>query len=182
MSEATLSYHWSRDEFVRAWKAGVFDHRVELVEGEIWPVVIGDWHGGTVGEIIGMLRHPGVRVMTSTLAAGDSLPDPDCWVKRIDAEPAGSVGARLSIWKPEDVLLVVEVSDETVMQDLTIKQKMYGRTGYPVYWVVTQDVIYEHTEPTQDGYRRRTEYRPGDRIPIPYANADIAVGELLELE
>lgn len=36
-------------EIVReAWEAGAFDHRVELVEGEVWPVVIGDWHGETL--------------------------------------------------------------------------------------------------------------------------------------
>ncbi|MBF6336203.1 hypothetical protein IU450_09935 [Nocardia abscessus] len=35
-------------------RAGAFGHRVELVEGEVRPVVIGSWHGRA--------RSPGQRV------------------------------------------------------------------------------------------------------------------------
>jgi hypothetical protein len=48
-----------------------------------------------------------------------------------------------------------------------------------VYWVVTKDVVFEHTEPTPTGYRTRTEYRPGDRIPVRYAETTLAVDDLL---
>ncbi|HEX3197225.1 MAG TPA: hypothetical protein VHR39_06670, partial [Propionibacteriaceae bacterium] len=33
---------------------GAFDQRVELIEGDVWPVVIGDWHG-MVGKVIALL-------------------------------------------------------------------------------------------------------------------------------
>src|SRR5262245_27168173 len=145
MSVAPLAYRWSASEFLRAWEAGVFDHRVELVDGEVWPVVIGSWHGDTVVQVAAMLRRPGVRVTAATLPTGDSWPHPDCWVRRAGAEPVGAVGTRMQVWDPADVLLVVEVSDETMLADLEIKARLYGRAGYPVYWVVTPDVIYEHT-------------------------------------
>jgi hypothetical protein len=74
---------------------------------------------------------------------------------------------------------VVEVSDDTVMADLTTKAALYGKAGYQAYWVVTKDVIYEHTEPTKAGYRVRVEYRPGDRIPVKYADTDLAVDDLI---
>jgi Uma2 family endonuclease len=77
------------------------------------------------------------------------------------------------------VLLVVEVSDETMLYDLEIKARLYGKAGYSVYWVVTQQAIYEHTTPTPSGYRTRVEYRPGERIPVRYAGTDLAVGELI---
>ncbi|GLY01397.1 hypothetical protein [Actinoplanes sp. NBRC 101535] len=107
MTEPGLAYHWSPGEFLRAFEAGAFDHRVELVEGEIWPVVIGSWHGDAVGQLLASLPRSGVRPTTSTLPTGDSLPDPDCWVRPASAVPVGTVGARLSRWAPEDVLLVV---------------------------------------------------------------------------
>src|ERR1043165_7564168 len=129
MSQAALSYHWSRDAFVRAWGAGAFDNRVELVDVEVWPVVIGSWHGDTVGQLMASLPRAGVRLTTSTLPTGASLPDPDCWVRRADAEAVGTLGSRLHVWDPADVLLVVEVSDETVIQDLEIKARLYGRAG-----------------------------------------------------
>jgi Putative restriction endonuclease len=179
MTEPALAYRWSVSEFVRASEAGAFDHRVELIEGEIWPVLIGSWHGDAVGQLLGLLPRAGVRITTATLPTGDSLPDPDCWVRRADAAPVGTVGVRLSVWDPADVLLVVEVSDETVIHDLNVKTRLYGSAGYPAYWVVTQDRIYEHTEPTSSGYRKRVEYGLGDQIPVAYAGVELAVSDLI---
>jgi Uma2 family endonuclease len=179
MTQPVLAYRWSQSEFVRAWEAGAFDHRVELVEGEIWPVVIGSWHGDTVGQLLALLPRSEVRVTTATLPTGGSLPDPDCWVRRADADPIGTVGSRLSIWDAPDVLLVAEVADETIVQDLNVKAKLYGQAGYPVYWVVTQDAIYEHTGPISTGYRTRVEYRHGERIPVRYAATDLAIDDLI---
>jgi Uma2 family endonuclease len=180
MTQPLLSYRWSQSEFMRAWEAKAFDHRVELVEGEIWPVVIGSWHGDTVGQVLASLPRAGVRVTTSTLPTGGSLPDPDCWVRRADAEPIGTVGSRLSVWDAGDVLLVVEVADETTIQDLNVKARLYGQAGYPVYWVITQEAIYEHTGPIPTGYRTRVEYLHGESILIPYAaGAELAVDELI---
>jgi Putative restriction endonuclease len=179
MSSTVAPYRWSVSEFLRAWEAGAFDHRVELIEGEVWPVVIGDWHGTMVGKVIGLLARFDDEVTTATLPSGNSLPDPDCWVRRQNSEPAGQLGTRLSLWRPEDVLLVVEVSDDTVVADLNIKSRIYGSAGWPVYWVVTGETIYEHTDPHSAGYRVRREYRRGDRLPIHYAGTDVVVDDLL---
>lgn len=179
MTDSGLTYYFSRDEFVRAWEAGAFDHRVELVNGEIWPVVIGDWHGETVMRMARLLPDTRVRITGATLPAVNSLPDPDCWVRRADTEPTARIGQRLHEWDPADVLLVVEVSDETILADLSIKAKLYGSAGYPIYWVVTPEMIYEHSEPKHDGYRKRIEYGRGDRISVPYADVELAVDDVI---
>ena len=85
----------------------------------------------------------------------------------------------MSVWDATDVLLVVEVADETTIQDLNVKAKLYGRAGYPVYWVVRQEGIWVHTGPISTGYRTRVEYRHGERIAVPYADAALAVDELI---
>jgi len=179
VADAALAYHWSREEFVRAWEAGVFDQRVELVEGEVWPVVIGSWHGDTTARVARALPNDRATVTTASLPTGESLPDPDCWVRPVGAAPAGTVGARLLAWRPEDVLLVVEVADETATHDLGIKARLYGRAGYRVYWVITPDVIYEHTQPGPDGYRVRVEHRRGDQIAVGYADIELSVDTLV---
>lgn len=179
MTGPVLAYPWSQREFVRAVEAGAFDHRVELVEGEIWPVFIGSWQGDTVGQLLALLPRSGVRVTTATLPTGESLPDPDCWVRRADADPVGTIGSRLSMWNASDVLLVVEVADETTIQDLNVKARLYGQAGYPVYWVVTQQAIYEHTEPIPTGYRTRVEHRHGERIPVQHTGTDPAIDDLI---
>ena len=179
MTENTQSYRWTPSEFLRAWEAGAFDHRVELIEGEVWPVGIGDWHGTTTMRVVKRLPEHGSEVTGSTVPSNDSLPDPDCWVRRAGASPISPLGKRLSIWAPQDVLLVVEVSDETVMSDLNVKTRIYGSAGFAVYWVVTSEVIYEHTEPDATGYLNRREYHRGARIPVRYAGTDLAVDDLL---
>ncbi len=132
-----------------------------------------------MARLITALSALGDPVTTATLPCADSLPDPDCWVQRSGAEPIGTIGARLERWDPSDVLLVVEVSDETSMADLTRKAGIYGSEGFPVYWVVSPDVIYQHTEPTAQGYRRRLEYRAGDAVPVPHAVTTLNLAELL---
>lgn len=179
MSSTVPNYRWSAGEFVRAWEAGAFDHRVELVDGEVWPVVVGDWHGRTVARLIRRLPEAGVVCTTSTLPSGSSLPDPDCWVHRAGAEPSGTVGSRLSTWAPADVLLVVEVADETLMADLTTKARIYGSAGWPLYWVISPEAVHVHSEPHAEGYRLRREFRFGDLLPVPFANGEIAGDDLL---
>jgi hypothetical protein len=142
-------------------------------------VVNGDWHGKTTARAVRRLPEEGVEITTATLPSSDSLPDPDCWVRRTGAQPIGQLGTRLSQWSPEDVALVVEVSEDTVVADLNVKARIYGSTGYLVYWVVTADVIYEHTEPTVAGYRKRIEYRRGNLMPVTYAGTEVAVDDLL---
>lgn len=179
MTSTVPNYRWSTSEFVRAWEAGAFDQRVELIEGEVWPVGLGRWHGRLVADVIAMLKQFGHEVTASTLPSGSSLPDPDCWVLKSDASPSGVIGQRIDVWRPDDVLLVVEVSDETMLADLMTKAKIYGSAGWPVYWVVTQEAVYEHTEPTDGGYRLRREYRRGERVTVRYADTDLAVDDLL---
>lgn len=172
-------YRWSPSEFVRAFGAGTSDFRVELVEGEIWPVAVADWHGRVAMRLAGVLPRDGAEISSATLPTLDSMPEPDCWVIRSGAAPVGQATPRVSIWSPADILLVVEVSDETVVQDLNVKTRLYGSAGYPVYWVVTKDQIFEHTGPAAAGYRHRTEYVRGDRIPVGYAGTEILVDDLI---
>jgi hypothetical protein len=152
---------------------------VELVEGEVWPVVIGDWHGDTVGRLVRQLPEDGGTITTATLPSGESLPDPDCWVRRAGAEPRGRMGRRLSLWRPEDVLLVVEVGDETLMADLVVKARVYGSAGLAAYWVVSPEAVYVHSGPIPGGYASRAEYRRGNRVPVPYVNVELAVDDLI---
>lgn len=176
---ASTPYHFTLEEFVHAWEAGVFQSRVELVEGEVLSVPIGDWHGVTTMRVARRLPNGQFEVTSASLATGGSLPDPDCWVRPVGAQPAGQVSVRLSRWSAEDVLLVVEVGDETVDFDLTVKTAMYGRAGYACYWVVSRQGIYEHTGPHELGYVNRRLYGPGERIPVRYAGTDLAVSDLL---
>ncbi len=174
---ASVAYRWDVDSFLRAQDAAAFRSRVELVDGQVWPVVLDDWHGDLTAHLVAVLSQRG-QVSQATLATGESLPDPDLWLRRIGAQPVDVVSARLSRWDPADVLLVVEVADETVQEDLTIKARLYAAAGYARYWVVTHDGIHEHTAPTGEGYTHVRRATAGDSVDLPDGTV-ITIRELL---
>ena len=180
MTAEAQQHRWSTEGFLRAWEAGAFDDaRVEMVEGEVWPVSIGTGHGDTTVEVTLALPRTGVRISAQSLVLATSVVDPDLWVRPADAEPARMASRRLAAWEPGDVLLVVEVSDETLQGDLTDKARTYAAAGFPVYWVISREVVHEHTDPTPFGYRSVRRYWPGDRLPVPYADAVVDVGAVV---
>lgn len=178
---ASLTPHrWTLQEFLAAWDAGVFGKRTELLDGEVWDVAIGAWHAATTGSVIRALPNGAVRIMAGSLVAGESLPEPDCWVRRSDAEPIAQLSRRMSRWASSDVLLVVEVSDETVDYDLGRKADMYAQAGMPHYWCVTRHGIYAHSGPGPHGYTTRRLHGPDDGVAVPYASGTtIDVADLI---
>ncbi|MGH9042082.1 MAG: Uma2 family endonuclease [Acidimicrobiia bacterium] len=177
------TWSWSEEAFIRAWEAGVFgDQRVEMVQGEVWPVSIGPWHGIVAARLIRALPEDGWQVTLATLPAVGSLPDPDAWVMRRGAEPVSRLGetGRLARWSPADVALVVEISDTSLFVDTEVKSKVYGAAGYPVYWVLHRGGAEVFTDPFEAGYRRRDHVPNDGELPVPYANVRLAVADILD--
>ena len=85
---------------------------------------------------------------------------------------------------PEDVSLVIEISDATLGKDRGDKRINYGRAGIPVYWIVNlvDRQIEVYSDPQPDGYATRTHYRPGQHVPVVLDGAvvgQIAVDDIL---
>lgn len=177
--DADGPYRWSVEEFIAAWEADVFERRVELIEGEVWPVVIGDWHGHATMRLPRRLPNDRFECTQSSVTAPRSLFDPDCWVHAAGVKPVRWLSRRMSAYAVDDVLLVIEVGDETKQLDLGRKAALYAAGGYGVYWVVTREGIYEHTGPSADGYAHRHRYGPDDQIPVGYAATTMPVRDLL---
>ena len=178
-----VTYRWSRQAYDRAIEAGVFgpDDRLELIEGQLLAVIPqGSRHAAIVDQAGEMLRRAfggGFRIrVQSPLAVGDdSEPEPDLAVVRgraldyLDAHPTSA-------------LLVVEVSDESLRRDRTLKQRLYAGHGIPEYWVLAlPDACLEvYRDPAASGYRSVATLRAGDRIaPLACPGTAIAVGDLL---
>ena len=170
MAVALTPHRWTLEEYLRVWETGAINNRIELLDGELWDVSVGRWHGRTTMRVGRALPNDRFEITTASLPTGGSLPDPDCTVLRLDAEPIEQLSPRMQRWAAEDVLLVVEVSDETVGYDLGRKAEMYAEAGYRVYWVVTQDGVHVHSDPIPTGYVSRVLYRPGEQVPVPYGD------------
>lgn len=54
---------------------------------------------------------------------------------------------------PEDIFLLIEVSDTTLEYDRTIKSVLYAMAGIPEYWIINlqQNQVEVHLEPDTEG-------------------------------
>ena len=115
-----------------------------------------------------------------TLAAPDSLytePEPDIAVTRasetsfVDRHPG-----------PEDLMLVVEVSDTTARTDLIVKGRVYARAGIPEYWVIdlAAGAVHVHRAPVNGAYTAVTTHGALDMVAaLTHPDRPIAVSELV---
>jgi Uma2 family endonuclease len=84
-----------------------------------------------------------------------------------------------------DIAAVVEVADSSLRYDRTTKLRLYSSAGIPTYWIINlpEGKIEVHLRPEiQKGfYSERTEYRPGQSIPLKIGQhvLDVDVAALL---
>jgi Uma2 family endonuclease len=85
--------------------------------------------------------------------------------------------------RPDDVFLLIEVSDTTLDYDRTEKLPAYGRAGVAEVWIVNlnDSTIEAYREPHFTGYGSKTLLRAGDTIaPLAFPDAALDVAELLK--
>lgn len=165
------TWRWDEESFIRAWEAGVLrGQRVELVDGEVWPVAVGCWHGSVAMNIARALPNGEWRVTPASLPASGSIVDPDVWVRPRSATPVSRLGTtgRLLRWSASDVSLVVEVADSSLQADLETKARVYGQAGFATYWVVHRNGVEVLTDPYEAGYRKQRTFDRSGEVEVPY--------------
>ena len=176
-------YRWSRAEYDRAVEAGVFeaDARAELLEGNVLAMNPQGSRHATGVELAGEALRKAfgnrcrVRMQLPLAAGADSEPEPDAAVVE------GGIRDHLDA-HPGSALLVLEVADDSVRRDRTLKQRVYARCGIPEYWLVAlpDRRLEVFRDPTDDGYRTVSLHRAGDAVaPLARPLAPIAVDDLL---
>lgn len=108
-----------------------------------------------------------VAISQLPIALTESEPEPDGCLARGDD--------RTYLTHPptgRDLGLVVEVSDSSLQIDRVHMGRVYARESIPVYWVLNvadrQIEVYADPDPAAapPAYRTRTDYRPGDTVPL----------------
>ena len=156
MQQPVTRHRFTVEEYHKMGETGIFDEddRVELAEGEIVEMTpIGAWHAETVTTFTmlfagGASGNYDVSVQNPVVLGDHDEPQPDLALLRLDRN-------RTRLPHPEDVLLVVEVSDTTLRYDREAKFPIYARASIPEAWLVDlqNGVIELHTEPSPDGYK-----------------------------
>jgi Uma2 family endonuclease len=171
MSVEVVKRHFTIDEYYRIAEAGVLheDDRVELIEGEIIEMSpIGSRHAACVGRLSKLLERRGgdhaiVWTQNPVQLNDFSEPVPDVALLR----RRGDFYAQ-SKPMPEDVFLIIEVSDSTINYDRKVKAPLYARAGIPEMWLVNlpEELIEVYTRSADGTYQETRLVRRGESIPV----------------
>jgi Uma2 family endonuclease len=174
----------STDEFHRMGEAGILapDDKVELLEGELIQMApIGSWHVGTVYLLDNLFsRYSGgqaiVSVQSPIALPPLSEPQPDIALLKPRADYY-----RGKLASASDVLLIVEVSDTTLVYDRDVKIPLYARHGIAEAWLIDKQAqavsIFLH--PAEMGYQRVLKpARNASVAPALLPNIRISLAEL----
>ena len=158
--------------------------RVELLDGQIIDMSpIGPFHGGLVIRLIRLFnklsRGRWIISAQNPLRLGDhSEPQPDVMLLKPATDDYTSRHPQ-----PDDVFLLIEVSDTTVDYDREEKLPAYARAGIGEVWIVNlvEQTIEVYREPHFTGYGAKTILRAGDQArPQAFPNDAVDVAELLK--
>lgn len=172
-------------EYYRMAETGVLppDVRVELLNGEIIDMSpIGPFHGGVVKRLSRLFNVKAkgrwtVSTQDPVHLDNHSEPEPDVMLLK----PA-SGDYTSGHPKPDDVFLLIEVSDTTVGYDRDEKLPAYGRAGIAEVWIVNLDdqTIEVYREPHFTGYGSKTILSAGEKATHPrFSDISVDVAELL---
>jgi Uma2 family endonuclease len=187
-----VPYRVTVPQFLKMIDAGVFppEARVELLGGllveKMTKGIPHDFATSRISEILRRLVQPGgwiVREEKSVQLGRAWRPEPDVVVmhgptdRYRDRDPG-----------PEDIALIIEVSDTTFVKDRGAKWDGYARAGIPTYWIVDLPArrVEVYTAPTGRGkaarYQNQANYDEAAEVPVMIDGRElgrVAVRELL---
>ncbi len=179
-------YRLSVEQYYKMAEAGILgiEQRTELIEGEIIEMsAIGTKHAICVSNLAELLtvqtiQIAHVRHQNPIHLSDRSEPQPDiALVKRPSSRYADCHP------QPEDIFLLIEVSDSTLKYDREVKLPLYAKAGIAEVWIVNIDeqVFEVYSSPNQDQYEQVKIYDKGEVVSISMSETmAIAVNEIFE--
>ena len=186
-SGAGLSRLFSREEYYRLGELGILtpEERTELIYGRIITRMspMGRPHSVCVIKMSDALEAAfgvgyAVEQQMAIQLANGLEPQPDVMVL------PGLSDDYADAPSPEDIRLLVEISDSTLRYDRGTKARMYAAEGIPDYWLVNlrARTLEVRRQPENGEYQSLTVYSEGETIaPLASPDALVRVVDLLPL-
>lgn len=174
------------DEYMKMAEAGILaeGERVELIGGDIIEMSpIGNPHEArTAGthRLLAPLFIEGravLRVQGHVRLDENNRPEPDLALLKWRDDLYGNQSPA-----PEDILLLIEVSDSTLASDRSVKLALYARFDIPEVWIenIPDGVVEAYTNPIEGQYTESRIYRPGETISLSaFPDVSLSVSELI---
>jgi Uma2 family endonuclease len=170
-----LLWRMSVDTYHALVDAGTFgpDEDVELIHGYVVKKMsknplhakANQWLLIFFSQLIG-INQGWYFAVQDPITLPDSEPEPDLAIIR------GTPDDHEGHPEPQNVGLIIEVSDSSLDYDEVVKKQLYAFNGIVEYWIVNvvAGQIQVYTEPYQvearAGYRHQTNYVAGDSVPV----------------
>jgi len=186
MAAQLVTHRFTVQDYHRMAEAGILreDDRVELLAGEIVEMPpISPGHAGGVKRLTNSFlplqaeRKVIISVQDPIRLGEHSEPQPDLALLK----PRSDFYAR-NHPGPEDVLLLVEVTDSSASYDREVKVPLYARFGIAETWLLALEsgVIEVYRAPGPEGYRQVRILGRGERLsPQAFPELILTVDELL---
>ena len=179
---ASIIYKWSIDEWHELVDSGVLEGKpVELLEGNIVEMspegIEHSYTNQSVSDYLSNLLRGKAHIRDAhPVTLDNSEPEPDIAVVQLPK----------TIYRqhhpfPENIYLLIEISNKSLKKDLEEKIITYARNGIPEYWVIDlkNKKLIVHTQPKNNTYLQIVEYRSGAIAPQAFTNIHIDLSKLL---
>src|SRR6476660_7427974 len=170
-TETITRKRFTVEEYHRMSDIGIFpeDKRFELIRGEILEMPTArPPHSGRVNRLthlftsrLGESVIVSVRNPSSIDDYSEPVPDISLLKPRTDFYTESHP-------MPEDILLVIEISQATLRFDTRIKAPLYAEAGIPEYWIlnIPQNVLEVRRELAKGRYARHEIRRHGQTVSL----------------
>lgn len=180
------THPFSVREYDRMTEIGLFDknEKIELLNWKLIEINSkGRKHTSAISKIKRVfnklfVEKAIIRVQNPIILDDFSEPEPDIVLARPDENEYTEKHPT-----PEDILLVMEVSDTTLAYDRDVKSVSYARAGISQYLLLnlTDENIEDYREPAPDGYGFKKTYRRGDVFSlVEFPEIEIKIDEILK--
>lgn len=163
-----MRLRFSVDEYYKLIELGLLKdyEKAEIIEGElIRKMTVGDRHAAIVDTLAKLFiknvsDNVLVRIQNPIRLSDFNEPEPDIAL----ADLTKFDGRRHP--RPEEILLLIEVSDSTVKYDRDVKLPLYAEAEIPEIWIVNlpSEIIEVHTKPKSGLYQLTEIYKSGDLV------------------
>ena len=175
------------EDFRRMTEAGILPEESgwEIVDGYlIDKMSIGSKHASTVKKLnrilTNLVKDNAIVSVQDPIHINDyNEPEPDIALLR----PRDDFYAK-SHPLPDEVLLLIEVSDSTIEYDREIKKTLYAKAGIAEFWIVNlkDNTLEVYSQPKNDNYRLARILEPGEDLRSEsIENLTLAIDEILGL-